>query len=93
MDAGQKDERVHDEPLREEGEEQEARLVAGGAMPGSLLVNGIELTQESRLSYEQHAVFTTPALQAANSNATKPHQGAGVEGSGVGSCSSPDGGC
>ena len=49
VEAGRADEEVHDEPLREEGEEQEARLVVGGAMPGSLLVNGVELTPESRL--------------------------------------------
>ena len=42
-------EEVHDEPVREDGVEQEGRLVAGGAMPGSLMVNGIELTPESKL--------------------------------------------
>lgn len=49
VDAGRGDSGAHDEPFRIEGEEQEARLVAGGAMPGSLLVNGIELTPETRL--------------------------------------------
>ena len=41
---------VHDEPVREEGVEQEGRLVAGGAMPGSLMVNGIEMTETARAS-------------------------------------------
>ena len=44
-----KQEELHDEPVREDGAEQEGRLVAGGAMPGSLMVNGIELTPESKL--------------------------------------------
>ena len=36
-----KQEELHDEPVREDGAEQEGRLVAGGAMPGSLLSMGL----------------------------------------------------
>ena len=49
IEEGRGVEEAHDEPVREESIEQEGRLVAGGAMPGSLMVNGIELTQESKL--------------------------------------------